>query len=52
VKDLQSSTANIKDADDALKEFTRFPVWMWFVFDFIEGKAIVYILYSGEIRLY
>ena len=27
-----SSAANIKDANDALKEFIRFPSWMWFVF--------------------
>ncbi|CAF1052914.1 unnamed protein product [Adineta steineri] len=33
-----SSASNIKDADDALKEFTRFPAWMWrntVVVDFI-----------------
>ena len=34
-----SSASNIKDANDALKEFTRFPSWMWFVPSSLEDRA-------------
>jgi hypothetical protein len=43
VKEISSST--IKDADDALKDFTPFPSWMWLVITFFFHFILIFYLY-------